>query len=326
LRFLSVPRLRYLTLGAAAAVLAVHCSLQPIDYTGKTCPTGECGPGFTCIEGSCFADGTGPDGGGDAGHDAGLDAAVPDSGVDSGVMDAGFDAGMSDAGEDAGTDAGMDAGTDAGVDAGMDAGVDAGIDAGMDAGVDAGPTTTTVGIAADTDDATWVGGGDPATVEMLSEAGSTFSEVEVGNDGDHARAGFRFALPIPKNATIISAKLTLVRTEGSAVATDTMLVQVYDTSHATPFDPTHVHPPQAHNDGGVLGSFVGGWLCGAAGMPTTSPELSTLVQPIVNRADWASGDYLGFVVDPENMAFDWATYIDYASVPSSAAQLTVIWR
>jgi hypothetical protein len=331
LRFLSVPRLRYLTLGAAAAVLAIHCSLEPIDYTGKTCPTGECGPGFSCIDGFCFADGTGPDGSVDAGQDGGPDAAVPDSGMDSGVMDAGFDAGMDDAGEDAGLDAGhdagMDAGTDAGVDAGMDAGFDAGVDAGMDAGVDAGPTTTTVGVAGDSDDATWLGGGlDPPIAESLFESGSTFNEDEVGDDGDHARSAFRFALPVPKNATIVSAKITLVRSGGDATTTDTMLVQVYDTSHATAFNGTHMHTAQQHNDGGVLASFIGMWSCGTVGMTTTSPDLSALVQAIVNRADWASGDYIGFVVNPQTMGTDWATFIDSSSVPTSAAQLTVIWR
>ena len=43
---------------SAMAACFGGCGLDPIDYTGKACPAGECPQGFVCVAGSCLIDGT----------------------------------------------------------------------------------------------------------------------------------------------------------------------------------------------------------------------------------------------------------------------------
>lgn len=173
-------------------------------------------------------------------------------------------------------------------------------------------------LAADTDDATWLGNTAPPDREVLSvDNGGVF--VEVGQGGDHGTAGLRFALPLPPGAQILDARLELQRLTGGARETNTLRVAVWQSIDVPPFDPSHVHPPEFHAAGG-LSAWVGGWA--ARWDPTTSPDLSALLQPLVARSDWRRDATVGFVIAADDMPEGlWAGFADHADQSAPAARL-----
>lgn len=173
-------------------------------------------------------------------------------------------------------------------------------------------------LASDTDDATWVGNTSPPDREVLSvDNGGVF--VEVGQGGDHGTAGLRFALPLPPGARVLDARLELQRLTGGARETTTMQVAVWQSIDVPPFDPGHTHPPEFHAAGGLSAS-IGGWQ--ARWDPTTSPDLSSLIQPLVDRPDWRRDATVGFVITAQDMPEGvWAGFADHADRSAPAAKL-----
>lgn len=168
----------------------------------------------------------------------------------------------------------------------------------------------TLVILDDTDDATWL----DETDERLHVAENDM-RIEVGADSDNGRAGLRFELPVPPGSTIQSATLHLRRDNGSADPTHTMLVQVFETSEMPPFDDTHEHPPGEHVEGGVWEMSVGDFSPGTTNSYVVSPDVSVLVQHVVDRDDWQSGGAIGFLLSPDDfviptMPMAWATFAD----------------
>ena len=335
---------------------AVSCELEPIDYRGKACPTGQCPTGYACVSGSCVAGSGGGSAGGTGGGTAGGTAGGSAGGLAGGSAggaaggSAGGTAGGS-AGGTAGGSAGGTAGGSAGGTAGGSAGGAAGGSAGGTAGGSAGGTaggsaggaaggtgdgglqTLTLRIAQDFDDATWVaaylpdGGPVLADDERLRYDSTNPNYIEVGDDLEQCRAGFRFALPLARNTTIVTATLTLKRTDANTASVNTMTVRVWDTADVPQFSDSHVHAPELHG-GGVWSLLVGSWALGPGGVmaPTTSPDLGPLVQHIVNRADWVSGNHIGFVVAPEFFTGLWTGFEDKRAGLGNEARLDITWR
>lgn len=180
------------------------------------------------------------------------------------------------------------------------------------------PVAIDLVIGSDTDDAEWLSGTD----ERL-HYGPDDLTIEVGDDVDMGRVGLRFQLPIVAGSTIESAVLRLHRFAGPAQADDTMDVQVFDTADVPPFDDAHVHEPSGHAPGGLWSLVVTGYRLGQNGTTTTSPELSGLVQHVVDRPDYSPQAFIGFVLSPDHIA-DWAAFQDSAS-GSNAARLHVVY-
>jgi hypothetical protein len=180
------------------------------------------------------------------------------------------------------------------------------------------PLDIELSISDDRDDATWIGGDD----ERLSyRPDQPFDEV--GADSEMGRAAFRFELPIPPNSVIESAELRLNHTEGSADETETMLVQVYDSASVPPFDGDHVHAPSDHTPGGLWPVVVSGFAVGLGGSEIRSPDLTVLVQHVIDRSDWISGGSIAFVLSPDTLT-TWVGFADRAS-GSDGARLRVTY-
>ena len=170
-------------------------------------------------------------------------------------------------------------------------------------------------IASTADDCTWING----TEERLRFS-DTQQVLEVGTDAEMGRIGLRFALPIPQGSHVLSAILRIYRVGGDAAETGTLAIQVFEAATVPPFDATHKHEPAGHVAGGLWAIKAGGMPVGKASQFTQSPDLSPLVQHVLDRPDWVAGAAIGFVIVPETMT-SWASYADSSSGSGMAATL-----
>jgi hypothetical protein len=253
-----------------------------------------------------------------------MDAAVDASGGS--LMDAAVDASggsLMDAAVDASGGGPMDAAVDASggglMDASGDAQQDGALaDAAPDAQGDAGERSIKLNIAKDQDDCLWV-----VRSVALEESlhftktvdGLLQYSLEVSTDDEENRAGLRFQLPLTRGTRIVSANLTLKRVYSLHVSPgSTMRVQVFDSDNCPVFDPSHAHQgPQDHVPEGLwAGQAIGGFDVGLSQGLTTSPDLSVLVQHVLDRPGFGANAYIGFLLTPEQMpANEWAEFADF---------------
>lgn len=171
-------------------------------------------------------------------------------------------------------------------------------------------------IAAASDDCTWIHG----TEERLRFS-DTEPVLEVGTDAEMGRIGLRFTLPIPQGSHVVTAILRIYRVGGETAESDTLAIQVFDAPTVSPFDATHMHDAAGHAAGGLWSSIkAGGMPVGKASQFTQSPDLTPLVQHVLDKPDWAPGNAIGFVISPETMS-GWVSYGDSSAGSGVAATL-----
>lgn len=211
-------------------------------------------------------------------------------------------------------------------DAGMGIGGDLGGASGATGGAGATwgePVEVTLRITNDADDAVFITNGD--TVDERLKYGLLSPAIEVGTDAEQGRVGLRFTLPIPVGSRIISAVLSMTRVEGSAASTDTMRVEIYDSANVPAFSDQHQHRPQAHVVGGVMPGAVGGFSVGEDTERIVSPNLTELLEQVLQRPDYRAGSAIGFVLSPDEMS-GWVMFEDSSAITSGAAQLSVVYQ
>lgn len=170
------------------------------------------------------------------------------------------------------------------------------------------PQTQTFAIAKDEDDGFWYrpAGSLVEKFHFAPEPGFDEYAFEVGTDSEQCRTMLRFRLPLPSGTTVTAARLQFKRvgSESHAPATSTMRVHVFDTADMPPLDPSHQHNALAEHvpDGVWLVQSVAGFGIGQVGSTTSSPDLSTLVQHVLDRGDWRANGYIGFLLSPDVMA------------------------
>jgi hypothetical protein len=145
------------------------------------------------------------------------------------------------------------------------------------------------------------------------------SDLELINDGGDQLVGLRFALPIPKNATITQANLRFTTDETNASETDLVIwAQASDDAEAFTTSAGNLSgrastlasvawKPQAWNS------------IGESAAAQTSSDLSTVVQEVVGRSGWGSGHHLVLVVSGQGVR----TADSYEGNANNAAELTV---
>jgi hypothetical protein len=192
-------------------------------------------------------------------------------------------------------------------------------------------TTRTWVTATDADDARFcdLSASFGLPVNEVAVLPATWREMEVGADNEQCRSAVRFQPDIPKGATIVSASLWLVRSNGQATAGIELYVYGYREADLPAFDNTHTHLPNLHGDGGFQTNPVTGWILdGGNSGPVATPDLSPLVQALVSRADWVPGSSsLGLVIAPAPTAGAfWLDFEEHSSVSVQYPALTVTWR
>lgn len=133
-----------------------------------------------------------------------------------------------------------------------------------------------------------------------------------GRDGTGPyEIGLSFALAVPPGATILSATIEVTASndqQGSPVAD----VRAYDVGDAPAFAPgSNV----ALTDFAALTDASVTWIFPpfAPGVAYETPDLAVVVQEVVDRGDWADGNFIGFVLDPTSPGDQWRCVRNFAS-------------
>jgi sugar lactone lactonase YvrE len=143
-----------------------------------------------------------------------------------------------------------------------------------------------------------VGSDDAEENNATGAVGLTSSDLEMVNDGSIVQTvGMRFAgVAIPQGATITNAYIQFVVDEAQSVAT-TLTLKAEAADNAATFTTATANVSSRPRSSAFASWSPSAWTTvGAAGADQRTPNLAALVQEVVNRPGWASGNALAFIV------------------------------
>lgn len=157
-------------------------------------------------------------------------------------------------------------------------------------------TTISVQVNASSDDAEEQGanGSSPGSMDLTS---SDLELVRDGNDGDQW-VGMRFAnVAVPQNAIITNAYIQFTVDEDDTLTGD-KFIYAEDVDNASTFTSVNFNiSSRPRIADSVTWSNIPTWpVVGAAGTDQQTPDISTLIQSMVNRGGWASGNALNLLL------------------------------
>ena len=140
-------------------------------------------------------------------------------------------------------------------------------------------------------------GGDDAEESATAAMDLSSSDIELVNDGSNQTVGLRFTnLTIAPGATISSAYIQFETDEVKSEATS-LLIRGQAADHAAIFTSTTGNiSTRVRTTAGVSWSPPAWPLIGEVGVAQRTPELRSLIQEIVNRPGWSSGNALAIIV------------------------------
>jgi uncharacterized protein YjiK len=122
------------------------------------------------------------------------------------------------------------------------------------------------------------------------------SDLELVYDGSDQTVGMRFTgVTIPQGATILTAYVQFQVDESTSGATS-LLVAGEDTDSALAFSTATWDISSRARTDAVVPWSVAVWSRGEAGPDQRTPELSAVVQEIVDRPGWSSGNALAIII------------------------------
>jgi len=151
----------------------------------------------------------------------------------------------------------------------------------------------------------------------------TADSVTLGKDTAAWTGGFRFTnITIPKNSTIVSARLTLLPFITANNAGDAVLKYYADaTDNSATFS-----SGDAPSDRTKTASFATQTYTTppSIGVTFNSPDLSSVIQEVVNRPSWTSGNALSIIVDgADSDVNNSISVVSYDKDTTNAALLTI---
>lgn len=179
--------------------------------------------------------------------------------------------------------------------------------------------TINVQVSATGDDGSWVEG-----IGFLS----TFSTIcGYRSGGLGSSNGFcRFtSVALPSAATITSATIDFVAGSNQSGATVNLIVSAVAADN--PAAPTTYAGAEGatRTTANVAWSSIGAWTLDS---PYSTPDISSVIQEIVNRGGWASGNAIVMYIEDNGSSTSGDVYRqprDYGAAPSSAAILNVTY-
>jgi hypothetical protein len=189
------------------------------------------------------------------------------------------------------------------------------------------PTMTEVRDTIDANNRDGYSKGTPSNTEYLSYNDFAFSYAGIGGTDGVEWTGYQFSLSIPKSATIDTAIITLNLTNkyGTWTAGDSLVWMSYASDNIAVFGNGDAHnlPSHATTTGyRVIWQFtpeIGAF---------ATPNIASLLQPIVNRSGWSSGSYAGFILGPSTTLVSGHEIetCDFAGLVSAEARIRVVYH
>jgi hypothetical protein len=185
------------------------------------------------------------------------------------------------------------------------------------------PDTSTWQVSASSDDATVSdddGDGTPDSMRALD-----YTYAKIGKYTDYYGNGLRFlSVGIGQGATIESAYLKATsrstRTLTNAVKSR---IEGEDTDDAATFSDITNYLARSRTTANVNWNPTGTW---ASGVEWSSPDIKTIIQEIVNRGGWSSGNAIVlFWEDRDCLSTDSYYIHHYDSSSNDSCRLTVTW-
>lgn len=149
------------------------------------------------------------------------------------------------------------------------------------------------------------------------------SDLELTQDGDATqRIGLRFTgVMVPKNAVVVDAWIQFTVDEYSA-GSAALRIRANDVGNATGFSGSH-DVSTRHATTTFAMWYPSDWTTvGQAGASQRTPSLASLVQTVINRADWIPGNAMAFLIDGDG----WRTAESYDGRPDAAPQLHIEYQ
>ena len=151
-------------------------------------------------------------------------------------------------------------------------------------------------ISSSSDDAEERGANATSSPGLIDLTSSDLELVRDGNDGDQY-VGMRFTnISIPAGAKVLNAYIQFTVDEDDA-SPGTVIFKAEDVDDASTFTSTNhdISSRILTSDSAVWSSIPQWNTVGVAGKDQRSPDLSEVVQTIINRAGWASGNAINII-------------------------------
>ena len=140
-------------------------------------------------------------------------------------------------------------------------------------------------------------GSDDAEEYASGDVNITSEDLELVNDGSDQTVGIRFVgVDIPQGATILNAYVQFQVDETGSDATS-LIIEGEDIDDALAFASSIGNiSSRIKTQASVLWSPLAWSTAGDAGPDQQTPDISQIIQEIVNRADWVSGNSLAVII------------------------------
>ena len=149
------------------------------------------------------------------------------------------------------------------------------------------------------------------------------SDLYLGSSAGGANTlGFRFNnITIPAGATVTKAYIQFQADESSSGTSQTdTTIYGQDSDNATTFTSTTNNITSRPKTTASMAWAPSGWTNGARGVDQQTPSLTNIVQEIVNRGGWASGNSMAFILETSSGHQEVESY---DGLPNGAAELIV---
>jgi hypothetical protein len=126
---------------------------------------------------------------------------------------------------------------------------------------------------------------------------TTSSDLELTYDGNEQTVGLRYTrVTIPQGATITNAYVQFTTDETNSGATS-LTIRAEDENNASAFSESRYNVSSRRQTAAAVNWQPAAWnSVGSAGSDQRTPNLKSLVQEVVNRSDWNSGNSLVLMV------------------------------
>lgn len=148
----------------------------------------------------------------------------------------------------------------------------------------------------------------------------TSTDLEIVQDGSTLqKVGLRFnGINVPQGSTIEYAYIQFTADEDDSAATN-LDVHAEDADNAAAFSTTYYDLSNRTTTNAMVNWVPSTWTKGDAGSAQQTPDLSTVVQEVVNRAGWASGNSMAMIISGSGIR----EAESYEGLASGAAKLFI---